>query len=395
MTGADLGSDGGAEAELLLPAYGTASLAEVLPAAAAALGVDGYADRLALLPGGGTVQRVCTVLVDGLGASLLAERGGHAPFLRRASQAQGRDVTRTVTVGAPSTTATSMATFGTALPPGAHGLMGYQVLDPDRDRLLNHLKWPADVDPVDWQPAGTVFEAVVAAGVPVTMVGPAAFAGSGLTQAALRGAAYVAAGSLEDRVTTALTLLRSPGRRLVHLYWGDLDSTGHAKGWRSDAWVAELERLDAALSTLARGLPTGTLLVVTADHGMVDCPLGRRLDIAAAPGLRDGVRHVGGEPRLLQLYVEPGEQDAVLARWQEATGEQAWVRPRLQAEAANWFGPLGARAAARCGDVLVAARSDHTVVDTERDSASALKLVGQHGSLTPEEQVVPVLRVVR
>ena len=381
---------------MLLPAYGSASLAEVMPSAAAALGLDGFADPLRLLPGGGAVQRVCTVLVDGLGAALLAERGGHAAVLVLGRPAQEGRVPGTVAAGVPSTTATSMASLGTSLPPGGHGMVGYQVLDPGRDRLLNHLSWPDDVDPVLWQPAPTVFEAVVAAGAPVTMVGPAAFAGSGLTQAALRGAAYVAARTLEDRVDAALTLLRSTaGPQLVHVYWGELDTAGHAAGWRSDGWVAELERLDAALSLLARRLPAGTLLVVTADHGMVDCPVQRRLDVAEQPSLREHVRHVAGEPRLLQLHTEPGCEGVVRDRWQEALGDRGWVRSRAEAEAEGWFGPLSAAAAARCGDVLVAARADHAFVDTERDSAASLRMVGQHGSLTPDEQLVPLLRVLR
>ena len=62
----------------------TGSLAQLLPSVAGAVGAAGFRDTLAL----GYYPRVCTVLVDGLGARLLAERGGHAPFLRRAAAGQ-------------------------------------------------------------------------------------------------------------------------------------------------------------------------------------------------------------------------------------------------------------------------------------------------------------------
>ncbi|MDO5710383.1 MAG: alkaline phosphatase family protein, partial [Micrococcales bacterium] len=87
---------------------------------------------------------------------------GHAPFLRRLA-AQGHRLT----CGFPSTTATSMGTFGTGLPPGAHGLVGYEVLDPPRDLTFNELSWENGPDPRLWQPATTVFERAVAAGVSV------------------------------------------------------------------------------------------------------------------------------------------------------------------------------------------------------------------------------------
>ena len=61
--------------------------------------------------------------------------------------------------GFPSTTATSMGTFGTGLAAGAHGLLGYEVLVPGADRLLNELSWEDGPDPRTWQPHPTVFEA--------------------------------------------------------------------------------------------------------------------------------------------------------------------------------------------------------------------------------------------
>lgn len=379
----------------VLPAYGSTSLAELMPSVAGVLGLPGYVDRLRLAPADGVVDRVCTVLVDGLGALLLAERGGHAPFLRQLTRDQPTAGPAVLSAGLPSTTATSLASLGTGLAPGLHGVLGYKVLDPDRDRVVNHLKWPDDLDPVTWQPEPTLFERLGGGGVPVTMVGPAAFAGSGLTQAALRGAGYVGARSLDDRVEATLRALRAPGRTLTHLYWGDLDKVGHGVGWRSDGWVEELERIDAALGSLARRAPAGTLLVLTADHGMVDCPVGSWVDVAAHRGLRTGVRHVAGEPRLVQLHLEPGRTEEVADRWREVLGSRALVRSRAEAERDGWFGPLTDRTRARCGDVLVAARGDVAVVDTERDSASSLRMVGQHGSLSAAEQHVPLLRVLR
>ena len=67
-----------------------------------------------------------------------------------------------------------MGTFGTGLAAGAHGLLGYEVLVPGTDRLLNELSWEDGPDPRSWQPHATVFEAVAAAGVEVARVGPRA-----------------------------------------------------------------------------------------------------------------------------------------------------------------------------------------------------------------------------
>ncbi len=81
-------------------------------------------------------------LVDGMGAELLARHGHVAPYL--SSLAEG---SATGTAGVPSTTATSLASLGTGLVPGSHGLVGYTARIPGTDRLLNHLGWDRSVDP--------------------------------------------------------------------------------------------------------------------------------------------------------------------------------------------------------------------------------------------------------
>nr|WP_240897968.1 nucleotide pyrophosphatase/phosphodiesterase family protein [Kineococcus vitellinus] len=362
----------------------------MLPAVGRALGVDSLAaasPRL-LLP---RAQRICLVLVDGMGDVALQARSGHAPTLRR-WRSQG--LHRVLGAGFPTTTATSMGLLGTGLPPGGHGLVGYEVLDPERDELLNELQWNGPVDPRRWQPHPTVFQQVAAGGVDVVRVAPPHFDGSGLTEAALRGGRFVGTPErLEARVDAAVTAVRSATEQLTYLYWGRLDATGHAEGVDSWQWGEELGRVDAAIAELSRRLPRGTLLVVTADHGMVDVAAPARIDLAHEDALRAGVRHAGGEPRAVQLYVEPGAAPQVAAAWRERLGASADVLLREEAVAAGWFGPVEERVAPRIGDVLVVMREQVAVVNSARMRPDTLRLVGQHGALSDAERLVPLFCV--
>jgi hypothetical protein len=358
----------------------------VLPSVAASLGVTRYAGRapLELAP----ARRAVVVLVDGLGYELIRRRGGHAPFLRSLLPAAYR-----LTAGFPSTTATSMGTFGTGLPPGSHGLLGYEVLVPGEDRLVNELSWEDGPDPLAWQPEATVFEAAERDGVAVTRVGPAFFDGSGLTQAAVRGGRFAAADDLPARVDAAVAAVRRDPRSLVYLYWGDLDKVGHVHGCQSWEWGDELEAIDAELARLVRSVPADTAVLVTADHGMVDAPHALRIDLAHDPQLAAGVRHVGGEPRALQLYTEPGAVEDVAATWQGRVGERAWIRRRDEAVAEGWFGPVAPRNTERIGDLVVAMRDNFAIVDSRRARPQLLALVGLHGSLSADEATVPLFTV--
>nr|WP_239079076.1 nucleotide pyrophosphatase/phosphodiesterase family protein [Cellulomonas marina] len=358
-----------------------------MPALADVLGVavhpDGPDARAALgLP---TAERVCVVLVDGLGHLNLAERAGHAPFLR--SLLAGSEP---LTSPVPSTTATAMGTFGTGEGPGRTAMLGYTVRDPATGALGNLVSWTDLPAPRAWQRVPGLLAALAGAGVATTSIGPARFAGSGLTEAALAGAAFVAAEPLGARVDAAVRTLRRPG--LTYLYWGDVDKAGHHHGFGSAAWGAALEDVDAELRRLARSLPASTLLVVTADHGMVDVDRARRWDVAADPVLGRDVALVAGEPRALHLHLAPGaDAPAVAGRWRDVLGEHAVVGTREEVVAAGWFGPVDPHVLPVVGDVVVAMTGRATVVDSATQSAASLELVGVHGSRTPAEMLVPLL----
>jgi hypothetical protein len=275
-------------------------------------------------------------------------------------------------------------------------MVGYTARHPGTGALANLVSW-TDVGPArEWQREPTVLEQVQAAGVPVTSVGPARFAGSGLTEAALRGGGYRRAESLADRVDVAVEELMGPA--LVYLYWGDVDKIGHHHGVRSWQWGEALGELDRELARLARMLPPRTVLAVTADHGMVDVDPTARWDVATDPDLRQDVELVAGEPRALHVHTRssaPEAVDAVADRWRATLGAAAVVATREQAVGAGWFGPVSDHVRPAIGDVVVAATGRSTIVDSRTQSAASLDLVGVHGSFTRQEMVVPFLTLHR
>jgi hypothetical protein len=369
-----------------VPAYGVASLADLSPSVGALLGVPGSRDVLGLGEEAGEVRRVCVLLVDGLGAELLDAHPEHAPFLT-ALRGSGR----AITAGFPSTTATSLGSLGTGLPPGAHGVVGYLVAVPGTGRLMNSLRWDPEVDPLTWQPHPTVFERAAAAGVAVRHVGPGFHHGTGLTTAVFRGAEYRPAETPGEVAALAGAASGDADRTLVYAYHGDLDRAGHVYGCGSAAWRFQLRHVDLLARCVAEALPPDALLVVTADHGMVDIEPGQRVDVDRVPALRDGVALLGGEARARHVYTRAGAAADVLAAWTAHLGDRMWVASREDAVAQGWFGPdVPADVAPRIGDVVAAAYGDVAVVAGDAEPLESA-LVGLHGSMTSAEQRVPLL----
>ncbi|MGO1182128.1 MAG: alkaline phosphatase family protein [Micrococcaceae bacterium] len=367
------------------PAYPSRSLAAVLPSIGASLGA-GTPNPLRL-PKASTV---CLLLIDGLGSAQLKRFAGHAPFLSGAP----RD---TLQSAFPTTTAASLATLGTGLSPGQHGLVGYDVLDPERDVVVNQLGgWDPATVPETWQPHPTVFTRLAEREIePVTVSRPN-FATSGLTRAALAGTRFVAATSLTDRFAAARREVQEPGR-LIYLYVNELDKAGHAAGPGSEAWLSVLEEIDGAARRLAAQLPTGTALVATGDHGMIEVPEAQRIDYALDPTLIDGIRHTAGEPRFVQLHfaadASPAIRESTRQAWGRAYGDRAWVLTREEAIAAGWFGDVESRVLPRVGELIIAPFEPLALYDGRRVMPGAFEMVGHHGSPTRAEREVPLLRL--
>ncbi|MFQ6395447.1 alkaline phosphatase family protein [Nocardia sp. KC 131] len=375
------------------PRYGTGSLADLFPSLLAGLGVPGEVDRLGL---GCTADRICVLLVDGLGAEALAANTEVAPFLSSLMPAE-------LTAGFPSTTATSLSSLGVGVPPGEHGIVGYLINVPGYDRLLNALRWSLhgegpktdllrELVPEQFQPTATVFERAAADGIVVTQVAPNYQAGSGLTRAVLRGCEFRPNVSTGDLVAGVAEALRADDRSLVYAYHGDLDTTGHLRGPASDAWLLELAHVDRLAATIAEHLPPDGALIVTADHGMVE--LDARIDFDTTPTLQNAVARLGGEPRARHVYTTEGAATDVASTWREVLGPDFHVLPRAEVITRGWFGPtVCPHIADRIGDLVVVAAGSRGVIRTGAEPLQSM-LIGHHGSLTPAEMNVP-LRVHR
>ncbi|MGQ0841004.1 alkaline phosphatase family protein [Actinokineospora sp.] len=375
----------------LVPRYGAGSLADVVPSLLAGLGVPGMVDVLGL----DCASRVCLLLVDGLGWHLLDEHRADAPFLA----ALAADSTP-ITAGFPATTATSIAALGTGLPAGEHGLVGYTFAA--GDELLNALRWhrhgvAEQVDlrsvlvPEQVQPHPTAFERATDAGVAVRLVVPQEQEGSGLSRAVLRGGRFRGVYALGDLLSRTLDALRERDRVCCYTYHADLDSIGHLYGPGTDPWRRQLAFVDHLAAAIAENLPRGGTLAVTADHGMVTVTDPDRVDFDTHDTLRDGVRLLGGEARVRHVYTAPGALADVRATWTETLGDRAWIATRDEAIAAGWFGPrVAGHVRPRIGDLVVAGRGSLAVVRTVAEPGVS-GFTGHHGSLTAEEQLVPLL----
>ncbi|WP_232000745.1 alkaline phosphatase family protein [Mycobacterium kyorinense] len=361
----------------------------MLPAAAALLSAPEAVDALGITETVGDVRRVAVILVDGMGWHLLPELAGSAPLLASTLAGEvGRLQELSCTF--PSTTPTSLVSLGTGVPPGRHGVLGFTVKLPGTDRVLHHIVWRDSPSPARWQPVPTWFERLAAAGISARAVLPAAFIGSGLTEAAYRGADFRPANPGDDYAQrVADELAASPG--LVYGYTAALDTAAHVFGIGSPEWHGAAGYVDALLTRLVEALPADAALLVTADHGGLNVPAGARIDLGTDAHLAAGVQVAAGDPRVRYLHTVNGAAPDVIAAWSELLSGRADVRSREDAVAAGMFGPVHRDHLDRIGDVVVTCTGDTAVLATGFEPPEVAQLVGFHGAATAAELAIPLI----
>lgn len=356
--------------QMVRPQFGAGCITELMPA------LLGHGQQ-SLPAEFGDSGRVLFVL-DGLGWEQFRERPGLMPVL-------DEFVGDRITTVAPSTTACALTSITTALSPAEHGIVGYRmVVDDD---VFNCLRWGSRSQPDARQtiPPDLIQPYEPFLGQAVPYVTKSEFRTTGFTQAHLRG------GRPEGYSTPAVLVhntakLIHGGEEAVYCYYDGIDKVAHQYGLEGE-YEAELAFVDRMLGDMLSALPSGTTVMVSADHGHVDC--GDRL-VQIDPEVLDATDSLSGEARFRWLHAKRRGEDELLEIAEDRHSHHAWVVSRQKMIDENWFGPsMSSDVASRIGDVALLPFDSIGFADPA--DSGPIDLIGRHGSLTSAEMYVPCL----
>ena len=289
----------------------------------------------------------------------------------------------------PSTTSVGLASLAFAVPPNEHGALGYWIYLPEYKQPVNMLSsLDQDGHPVPpaliYPPRETIFTQLRRRSIQSSVVGPAVFQETPLTQWLYHGAQYRPYGTPLDAILQAGRAL-ADGARFVWLYWPYIDSQAHLYGMQSPSTDHAISELDAAFSQAlhqwkARG---GVTLIITADHGMIDL-LPDKTVSRSDPALEELWAHTwAGERRAMTSALDYREL-------QQELGAVAAIHPQEQCWDEGWYGGPPSRSSFRDRVLqsLVLAQpgaqfEQNGVIDVPLMSAA-------HGGITPQERAIPI-----
>ena len=383
---------------IVLPDYSGQGLVNLVQSIATACGsADARYPELAALPAAtlGEARHIVLLVIDGLGQRIL-ERHPACPNLQRHAIASIGSVF-------PSTTASAITTFMSGLAPAQHGLTGWHIYLEEIEQTLAILPLTPRSGPPLAAPETlaarlftqpTLFEQLDRESWVVT---PRSIAGSPFNAWHSRGATSLAYDSLEEMFAQIACLLRDANApRYIYAYTSDLDRDAHRHGTDSAQVRQTLASLDRGCGELWRDAQgSDSWLLVTADHGFIDSPPPRVVNLDDHPRLAALLtRPLCGERRAAYCYVAPENRPAFKAYIAAQLAHCVDLRNSADLIDAGWFGPppYHPRLAARVGDYTLVMKDDWTIKD-QLPGEKQHRMLGVHGGVSSDEMIVPLIAV--
>lgn len=359
---------------------------------------DALLDRLP-----GPYTHVIHLLLDGLGYRLFRSLQQFDPWPELLDQG----LLAALTSVAPSTTSAALTTLWTGACPTEHGVAGYELFLREYSLVANMITHTpaafqgdtgglrrAGFRPEAFLPVSTFGPYLRRHGVTPYAFQPAYISGSGLSQMLLSEVEPLPYRTLSDLTISLRDLLhaRPRERSYIYLYWPEIDSLSHRFGPDDERVALEFRQfsyqLARLLELLRAGAPSGTLFLMTADHGQIATPRDPNLELRNhLPFVEMLAMLPSGEQRLPYLFLRPGRQEEAAAYVEEHWPGQFRMVSAERLLASGLLGPgeVYSRLPSRLGDAVLIPQGNAYLWWGQGDNP----LLGRHGAFSPEEMLVP------
>lgn len=396
MNAPDTATDTANFPDRVLPNYGGGGLLNLIASCAAARGGGTSHPGLEALAATelSAARNVLLLLIDGLGYNYLVKKGAGGAL---ATHLEGR-----MTSVFPSTTASAITTTFTGWSPAEHGLTGWFTWFAEADTIAAALPFKPRGSGPTLENRGIV-PAMLYRGTPMfdlldtesIVVSHRPIIDSNYNRHFCGRARRVAYDDLAGLVNQTEAAVKSgQGRKFIYAYYPEFDSRAHRFGVNSIETSRVFAAIDDAFGELLHRLSgTDTAVILTADHGFIDCPAENALDTADCPELAALLaRPLTGERRVAFCHVKAGKQAEFGSRASEWLDGKADVLPGRVPLDEGWFGRgnIHPNIADRAGDFVLMMRDTYTVKDWLPGEPRHLH-IGNHGGMSADEMYIPLV----
>lgn len=347
-------------------------------------GLDNYIDKIPEVTDllGHNPRNVLLMLFDGLGIDAMERHLSADSFLRR-------HFVRTLSSVFPPTTTAATTAVRQSLLPAAHGWLAWALYFPELDcnvELFRNTIHRSGGKPAASYPVAETFMPLPDIVKPLKAAGGLVDAGS------ISPFGSVPARTFEEVFQKSEALCHEPGRHFYYGYWTGPDDTMHATGVSSVETREAIRQIDRRMAELCAALAgTDTLVLATADHGLIDVRYHLLQDTPeVAAHLR---RPLAMESRCVSFAVKSGHEEAFVRDFKEAYGEEFLLLSREEVLQRKLFGPGPEHPRFRqsLGDFLAIAIGEVCLVESPCHESETFRAA--HAGLTEQEMLVPLFAI--
>jgi len=339
-------------------------------------------------------ENIVLMIIDGLGQAFLSAYGQQSIFVKHQ-----RD---TISSVFPATTATAVTTFLTGLAPQQHAITGWFMYLKEMGVAAAILPFMARFGGGPFGKLGIMPKIIMDKTPMFDKIGADSYyvihddlVDSDYTRAFAGSAQPVGFQGLHDMLSRIQDIITSHHRKkYIYAYWPALDSVCHRHGTSSNEARQHFAELSKAIPEFVDSVKdTSTLLLITADHGLVDTPPAQTIKVSEHADFIDTLTlPICGEPRVAYCYVHPAKVER-FESYVRTHFKDACVMHRAQGLIdMNYFGLFEPhpRLLERIGDYVLVMKDNYVMRDFVLGEKE-FYFTGYHGGMSKAEMLVPLI----
>lgn len=343
-------------------------------------------------------DNIVFIVVDGLGVNVLENHLPPTSLLRR-------NMVTTLTSVFPPTTAAAISSYLSGVSPLEHGIIGWSLYFKEYFKLIDFLPLH---DSTTGKPLPEFYKQVhdkmhfesifkiiheLKPEIEQHYVSPDYLTNSSYTKMASDSAEIYAYQELTQAVDyVQKTIKANTNKKLFYCYTSEPDKSMHRQGVYTEQIKSVIEKIEKAIGELKKQVEnTKTLIIVTADHGMIE--VGEPLYLDEEPQLREClILPTFPEPRFISCHVHR-DKEAQFLEFMEQHKEDFLVLSKqefLENELLG-RGEPHPRVLEMLGDYLVLAKGDKSIQTRYPQNSHFFKFAAMHAGITEQEMMVPLI----
>lgn len=340
-------------------------------------------------------KNIVLLLIDGLGYEFLKKYGKNTIFTKHL---MGK-----ITTVFPSSTSAAMTSIYTGLSPQQHGMTGWHMFMKELGDIIIPLPYVIRFnkgkisEKVDINSLFNLMSFTDKINSSSYIVQSKEISDSVFSRESKgKKTKIISYTDMKDYFKQVKKLINTSKKKYVLAYYGMHDYLCHEKGTEHKETQTHFKKLCMEFELFLKSIESekNTTLIVTADHGHIQCEKSKIIDIAKHSKLEECLSiPICGENRFVYCYLKPSKEKQFVNYVKTSLKHACNIYKSEFLVKKGYFGQgkIHPKFLDRIGDYTIIMKDNYTIYHYHKGQKNKYFKVGDHGGLNKEELFVPLI----